>query len=187
MRNLYSRRRYESVGDGDTYDVHEVMRYVLELMEDAFPGGDGYYDDEDDPYYMDYSVDVPLHVQSEYVNIQKIQCSCSTGSHSTGKFYIRFVGSERPDPEELLDPYYDGDIISYGSDYDMFEEYVYPDGKTTEECKRDIERVVDDYKAYHKRTMKLWEEMQEYLNRLDDLHRDMEYLQIEFRRRSKQV
>lgn len=100
--------------------------------------------------------------------------------------HIRFVGSERPDPEELLDPYYDGDIISYGSDYDMFEEYVYPDGKTTEECKREIERVVDAYKAHHKRTMKLWEEMQEYLNRLDDLHREIEYLQIEFRRRSKQ-
>ena len=33
MRNLYSRRRYESVEDGDTYDVSEVMRYVLGLMD----------------------------------------------------------------------------------------------------------------------------------------------------------
>ena len=39
MRNLYSRRRYESV-EGDTYDVSEVINYVLERMEDAFPGGD---------------------------------------------------------------------------------------------------------------------------------------------------
>ena len=62
MRNIYSRRRYESVGDGDTYAVSEVINYVLERTEDAFPGGDGYYDDEDDKYYMDYSVDVPLQV-----------------------------------------------------------------------------------------------------------------------------
>lgn len=41
MRNIYSRRRYESVEDGDTYDVSEVINYVLERMEDAFPGGDG--------------------------------------------------------------------------------------------------------------------------------------------------
>ena len=60
MRNLYSRRRYESVEDGDTYDVSEVINYVLERTEDAFPCGDGYYDS--DPYSMDYSVDVPLQV-----------------------------------------------------------------------------------------------------------------------------
>ena len=138
------------------------------------------------PYSMDYSVDVPLQVQIEYVNIEKIHCSCA-GNNSTGMFYIRFVGSERPDPEELLDQYYNGDIIRYGNNYDMFEEYVYPEGKTTEECKREIERVVDAYKAHHKRTMKLWEDMQESLNRLDELRRDIEYLQIEFRRRSRQV
>ena len=62
MRNIYSRRRYESIEDGDTYDVSEVINYVLELMEDAFPGGDGYYDYDSDPYSMDYSVDVPLQV-----------------------------------------------------------------------------------------------------------------------------
>lgn len=62
MRNLYSRRRYESVEDGDTYDVSEVINYVLERMEDAFPGGAGYYDYDSDPYSMDYSVDVPLQV-----------------------------------------------------------------------------------------------------------------------------
>ena len=62
MRNIYSRRRYESVEDGDTYDVSEVINYVLERTEYAFPCGDVYYDDEDDQYYMDYSVDVPLQV-----------------------------------------------------------------------------------------------------------------------------
>ena len=62
MRNIYSRRRYESVEDGDTYAVSEVINYVLERMEDAVPVGEGYYDDEDDQYYMDYSVDVPLQV-----------------------------------------------------------------------------------------------------------------------------
>ena len=62
MRNIYSRIRYESVEDGDTYAVSEVINYVLERMEDAFPVGEGYYDDEDDQYYMDYSVDVPLQV-----------------------------------------------------------------------------------------------------------------------------
>ena len=46
MRNLYSRRHYESVEDGDTYDVSEVINYVLERMEDAFPGGGGYYDSD---------------------------------------------------------------------------------------------------------------------------------------------
>lgn len=62
MRNIYSRRRYESVEDGDTYAVSEVINYVLEHMEDAFPVGEGYYDDEYDQYYMDYIVDVPLQV-----------------------------------------------------------------------------------------------------------------------------
>lgn len=186
MRNIYSRRRYESVEDGDTCDVSEVINYVLERMEDAFPGGEVYYDYDSDPYSMDYSVDVPLQVQSDYVNIKKIQCSCDF-SHSTGMFCIRFVGSEIPDPEELLDQYYNGDIIRYGNDYDMFDEYVYTDGKTTEECKREIDRVVDAYKAHHKRTMKLWDEMQEALDRLDDLHHEMECLQTDFIKRMKRV
>lgn len=51
MRNIYSRRRYESVEDGDTYDVSEVINYVLERMEDAFPCGDGYYDYDYDPIF----------------------------------------------------------------------------------------------------------------------------------------
>ena len=51
MRNLYSRRHYESVEDGDTYDVSEVINYVLERMEDAFPGGGGYYDYDSDPIF----------------------------------------------------------------------------------------------------------------------------------------
>lgn len=64
---------------------------------------------------------------------------------------------------------------------------IYPDGKTTEECKREIDRVVDAYKAHHKRTMKLWEEMQEALDRLDDLHHEMECLHTDFIKRMKQV
>lgn len=51
MRNIYSRRRYESVEDGDTYDVSGVINYVLERMEYAFPGGEGYYDYDSDPIF----------------------------------------------------------------------------------------------------------------------------------------
>ena len=51
MRNIYSRIRYESVEYGDTYDVSGVINYVLERMEDAFPGGGGYYDYDSDPIF----------------------------------------------------------------------------------------------------------------------------------------
>lgn len=162
-------------------DLKVLVLYTLGLLEKAFPGGTADYnkDDPEDFYYQDKTF---VNVQGDFVNIKYIEATCSLSDSYDGPCF-RFVGSERPDPEELLDPYNKDEVITYPSDKHLFEKFVCVGGKDINEAQLEIRQTVAEFSSYHKETINLWKDMQESIKRQDGLREEMERIQADFQKK----
>ena len=181
MISRRNRRMFEEANEEAFYDIDEVMEYLDHALSEAFPEGEGGYNPREDLQDYFFEAMIPVNVRSEYVDIQDISATCDVVG-SGRRNSIRFVGCDCPSPD-LLDPFYDGDVIidpSYNSPLNFEKHIVLDPQKSTRELKRDIDSMVSEYVDFCDKAVSLWKDMQKALDEHDQLIENLIILRSNF-------
>lgn len=181
MISRRNRRMFEEANEEAFYDIDEVMEYLDHALSEAFPEGEGGYNPRGGLQNYFFEAIIPVNVRSEYVDIPDIIASCDVVD-SGSKMAIRFVGCDCPSAD-LLDPFYDGDVItdpSYKSHRNFEKRLVLDPQKSTRDLKREIDSMVSEYADFCDEAVSLWEGMQKALDEHDQLIESLLILRSNF-------
>ncbi len=163
------------------YDLELITHHIEEELQKHFDGENecGY----DESFF--YNGDIPINVKSEFVDIEnlRVYCDITDGYYSCPS--IRFIGFAKPTADLL-----DFSSKDYITEYDEYSEYEVDvplnDKETTDSLLSKIDDAIEDLVRAKKEALALWADMQDRLDKLDELRSEMWLLQREFEKKLKQ-